>query len=376
MEIYLDNAASSKTDSRVAEAMLPYMLTEYANPSSGHSFGSRAMRAVDMARKVCADAIGCEEDEIIFTSGGTEANNLFLRGIPPENGKHIITTAVEHHSVLNVCEQLATAGIKTDQIGVDNDGKLDVSEIEKILSPNTALVSVMYANNELGNIYPVKKIGDLAKKHGIMLHTDCVAAFMKSEINVASENISAMSVSAHKFHGPKGCGFLYLKRGSRLHAQITGGGQENGLRAGTLNVAGIVGMAKAITLAREYGIDKIAEEEARLKYMMTERILKDVKGSYVNGDIENSLPCIVNYTFEGINSSALVMHCSKMGLMVSSGSACAAGEDSHVISAMKKYPPGFGASLRVSFSRYTTQTEIVSACDIIERAVEMLRKKR
>src|SRR5438270_12242653 len=335
--IYLDNNATTQLDPSVIEEMLPFLNKYYGNPSSGYAFAARARKAVDLARERLAALLGCAPSEIVFTSGGTESNNTVIHSALQfePHGKHVVTSAVEHSAVLRPCQDLEEHGCGVTFLGVDRQGNVDLAELEGAIRPETALVSMMWANNETGVLFPVHKIAELCRRKGVLFHTDAVQAVGKIPIRLRETAINFLSLSAHKFHGPKGVGALYVRRNSRFQPSIIGGGQENGRRAGTENVASIVGLGKAAERAAE----SIEEEQNRVRAMrdrFENGILDAVSDASINGDRAARLPNTSSFHFDGIESNAALLLLDRHGVCCSAGSACrtGSGEASHVLRAM------------------------------------------
>lgn len=352
--IYVDHAATSPVHPAVLTKMMNVMSEQFGNPSSIHSFGRNARYEIDKARAICAKSIQANRNEIIFTSGGTESDNLAIRGIAYANrdkGNHIITTTIEHHAVLNTCKQLEKEGFLVTYLPVDNEGRISISSLEEALTDNTILVSIMFGNNEVGTLQPLKEIGELISNHQAYLHTDAVQVYGTVEIDVNDLSIDAMSVSSHKINGPKGVGFLYLKDGTKFHSTITGGEQERKRRAGTENVAGVVGFAEAITILKQELHDKTKLYEEYQTVILS--ILEENHIEFVvNTPKQNHVPHILNISFVGIDVESFLVQLDMNGIAASSGSACTAGSflPSHVLVAM------FGSdsskvrsSIRISF---------------------------
>jgi cysteine desulfurase len=375
--IYLDNNATTQLDPAVIEEMLPFLTKSYGNPSSGYQFGGQARKAIDRARERVAFLLGCQASEIVFTSCGTESNNAVINSalqIDPSR-KHIVTTAVEHSAVLRHCEALAKRGREVTFLGVDRDGHVDLGELEQAIRPDTAIVSVMWANNETGVLFPVEKIAELCREKRVFFHTDAVQAAGKIPIRLGQSAINFVSLSAHKFHGPKGVGALYVKRNSRFQPLIIGGGQENGRRAGTENVASIVGLGKASERAAE----SMTEEENRVRAMrdrFENGILEAVSGASINGDRAARLPNTSSFSFGGIDSNAALLLLDRYGVCCSAGSACRTGsaEASHVLRAMYLNEDRARGSLRFSFGRFNSDSDVERAIKIAPKVVEKLRQ--
>lgn len=375
--IYLDNAATTKTSPKVVKAMLPYFGECYGNPSSIYSIGGEAKMAVENAREAVAKALNAKPEEIYFTGGGSEADNWAIKMAAEklsDKGKHIITSAIEHHAVLHTCEYLEKKGFEVTYVGVGEDGIIKLDELEKAIRPDTILISVMAANNEIGTIQPFAQIGEIAKKHGILFHTDAVQAFGHWPIDVEKDNIDMLSASAHKLNGPKGIGFLYVKKGTRLPNLIHGGQQEQGRRAGTENVPGIVGFGAAVTEAMAV-MDKRAAYEKELRDYMIERILGEIPYCRLNGHREKRLPNNVNVSIRFIEGESLLMMLDMKGICASSGSACTSGslDPSHVLLAIGLPHEIAHGSLRMSLSDETTKEDIDYTVDALKKIVERLR---
>lgn len=362
--IYLDNNATTKIDEKVLEEMLPYLKNEYANPSSMYDFAKKSADALQKARVQIRDFVGAkDEKEIVFTSCGSESANLAIKGVVNCNKekRHIITTKIEHPCVLNTYKELEKQGYEVDYIGVNSEGTLNLDELKEKLRKDTALVSVMWANNETGVINPVEEIGDIIKlrSHETKLFVDGVQSAGKIPINVKDANIDLLGISGHKIHAPKGVGALYVKSGTRLTPLINGGHQERGLRAGTENVPFIVGFGKAAELAQE-ALDYEVKEVKRLRDKLENGILKNVFNSRLNTSILNRVPNTTNIGFEYVEGELILLHLSDLGICASSGSACTSGslEPSHVLRAMGVPFTALHGSIRFSLSRYTTEKEI------------------
>ena len=377
MKVYADNAATTKMSRAAIEAMLPYLEEYYGNPSSLYSEGQKAKEAIENARERVARCIGATAREIVFTSGGSEADNqaiLSAAALGKKNGKmHIISDTIEHHAVLHTLKKLEKEGFSVTYLPVHENGIVRTAELEKAIREDTCLVTVMYANNEIGTIQPVKEIGEICRKHGILFHTDAVQAVGHVLINVNDDNIDLMSASAHKFHGPKGVGFLYAKRNVRLKNLIEGGAQERGLRAGTENVAGIVAMAAALEEACG-GIDQYTEKVAFLRDRLINGLSK-IPHSALNGDERMRLPSNVNFCFEGIEGESLLLLLDDKGISASSGSACTSGslDPSHVLLAIGRVHDVAHGSLRLSLGEDTTEEQVDYMIKAVEETVTYLR---
>ena len=375
--IYLDNNATTQLDPAVIEEMLPFLTKYYGNPSSGYAFAARARKAVDLARGRLAALVGCAPSEIVFTSGGTESNNAVIHSALQfePHGKHVVTSAVEHSAVLRPCQDLEKCDCAVTFLRVDRDGTVDLAELEAALRPETALVSIMWANNETGVLFPVEKIAEICRRKGVLFHTDAVQAVGKIPIRLRETAINFLSLSAHKFHGPKGVGALYVNGRTRFGPLIAGGGQENGRRGGTENVAGIVGLGKAAELALKY----LAEGKGSVHSMrdrFEKAILESVSGASVNGTGALRIPNTSSLSFEGIESSNALLLLDRHGICCSAGSACRTGsqEASHVLRAMNPNGDGARRSLRFSFGRFNSEAEIDRAIEIVPKVIEKLRE--
>jgi len=374
--IYLDNNATTQLDSAVVEEMLPFLTRFYGNPSSGYEFGGRVRKAIDQARARVAALLGCEPNEIVFTSCGTESNNTAINSALQfePRGKHILTSTVEHSSVLRHCQDLAKRGCEVTFLGVDRDGNVDLDELERAIRSDTAIVSLMWANNETGVLFPVEKIAAICREKGTLFHTDAVQTTGKIPVRLRDSAINFLSLSGHKFHGPKGVGALYVNRSSRFRPSIIGGSHENGRRAGTENVASIVGLGKAA----ERAVECMAEETTRVRRMrdrFEKRICEMVSGTSVNGAGAERLPNTSSFSFEGIESDAALMLLDRHHICCSAASACRTGsaEASHVLRAMKLGDDRARGSVRFSFGRFNTDAEVDGAIEIVPKVIERLR---
>lgn len=377
-KVYLDNAATTKVRNEVVEAMLPYFTEYFGNPSSLHLFAREAGKGLDTARAQVAKALNAKPEEIIFTGGGSESDNMALRGIPEaykKKGKHVITSAVEHHAVLHTLEAMEKEGrVEVTYLPVDEYGMVTAEQVEKAIRPDTVLVSIMFANNEVGTIMPIEQIGETCKKHGVLFHTDAVQAVGHVPVDVEKMHIDLLSLSGHKFHGPKGVGALYVRKGVRIPALILGGAQERRKRAGTENVPGIVGMGKAIELATAELEDNAAKMKVlrdRLIFGIPARI-PDVK---LNGHPTERLPNNVNFSIRFIEGESILLMLDLNGIAASSGSACTSGslDPSHVLLAMGLPHEVAHGSLRLTLSEFTTPEEIDYVLDTLPPIVEKLR---
>jgi cysteine desulfurase len=375
--IYLDNNATTKVAEEVLEEIKPFFCELYGNPSSMHTFGGQVGRKIRAAREQVAELLGAEPSEIIFTSCGTESDNTAIKGTlaaVPEKRK-VITSRVEHPAVLQVCRSLESHGYTIVEIPVDNGGRLDFERLAEQIDGETAIVSIMYANNETGVIFPVEKIGELCAERGVVFHTDAVQAVGKIPLNLARSNIDLLSLSGHKLHAPKGVGALYVRKGTRLQPFMLGGHQEAGRRAGTENVAGIVGLGKACELAGK----NIEDENKRVKALrdkLENTILKSCPDCRLNGNKENRLPNTSNISFEFIEGEAILLMLDKYGICASSGSACTSGslEPSHVLRAMGVPFTAAHGSIRFSLSIYNTEDQIDFVIRIMPEIVNRLRQ--
>ena len=377
MEIYADNAATTKMSRTAIDAMLPYMEEIYGNPSSLHSIGQRANEALADARERAAAVLGCLPREITFTSGGSEADNQAIRSaavIGARKGKkHIISTAFEHHAVLHTLEALKKEGYEITLLDVHENGLVTPDQVAEAIRPDTCLVTIMYANNEIGTIQPIPEIGKICREKGVLFHTDAVQAVGHLHINVAEQNIDMLSLSAHKFYGPKGVGLLYCRKGIPLTNIIYGGAQERGKRAGTENIPGIMGMAAAIEEA-DANIDKYMPKVAALRDRLIAGISK-IPHSALNGDAEKRLPGNVNFCFEGIEGESLLLMLDDKGIAASSGSACTSGslDPSHVLLAIGRPHEVAHGSLRLTINEHFTEEEIDYMIEAVTDVVETLR---
>ncbi len=374
--IYLDNNATTQVDPEVVEAMLPYLKDFYGNPSSMHTFGGQVGKAVRTARQQVAALLGADESEIVFTSCGTEGDNAAIRAalqVQPAK-RHIITTQVEHPAVLNVCKQLETQGYSVTYLSVNSQGQLDLNELEAALTGNTALVSIMYANNETGVVFPIEQIGLRVKEYGALFHVDAVQAVGKIPLNMKNSTIDILTLSGHKIHAPKGIGALYLRRGVRFRPFLIGGHQERGRRAGTENVPGIIALGKAAELELLH-LEEATIREAKLRDRLEQALLTAIPDCQVNGDVANRLPNTTNIGFKYIEGEAILLSLDKYGICASSGSACTSGslEPSHVLRAMGLPYTTLHGSIRFSLSRYTTEAEIEQVIAVMPGIVERLR---
>ena len=378
--IYLDNAASTAVHPEVVKEMLPYFDVQYGNPSSIHQFGRKAKNAIQKARKQVAALIDAEPDEILFTSGGTESNNTILYGIPKSRGpkfvlNHIITSSIEHEAILEPCRDLEKNGVKVTYLSVDEHGIVNPSDITNSINPQTVIVSVIFANNEVGTIQPIKEISKICNKYQIPLHTDAVQAVGKVPINVKELGVDALSISSHKINGPKGIGALFIKKGLKIVPYITGGGQENGLRSGTENVASIVGFGKACEIAKERFNENISHFQT-LHSSMLSRIVKEIPHVKLNGHPEKRIFNNIHFTFLGVNGEDLIIKLDEHGIAASTGSACSVHTQkaSHVLKAMDFNHEQITGSLRMSFGYMNTLDEVEQTVEVLKMVVAELRR--
>lgn len=375
--IYLDNNATTKVDPEVVEAMLPYLTENYGNPSSMHTFGGGVGRAVKQARENVAALLGAEPSEIVFNSGGTEGDNAAIRAAlqAQPDKRHIITTQVEHPAVLNLCKLLQKQGYRVTYLSVNRQGQLDLNELEEALTDNTALVSVMYANNETGVIFPVEEVGKRAKKHGALFHVDGVQAVGKIPINMKNSTIDMLTLSGHKMHSPKGIGALYVRKGVRFRPLIIGGGQERGRRAGTENVPAIVALGKAAELELLH-LEEAGKRQKTLRDRLENAIIESVDECEINGGATQRLPNTTNIGFKYIEGEAILLLLNQHGICASSGSACSSGslEPSHILRSMGVPYTTLHGSIRFSLSRYNTDADIDAVLAVLPAIVRRLRE--
>ncbi|MFA9375198.1 MAG: cysteine desulfurase NifS [Lachnotalea sp.] len=375
--IYLDNAATTQLDEAVFNEMKPYFIEHYGNPSSVYSIASDTKKAIDFARERVAQSIGANNSEIYFTNGGTESDNWAIKGIAEsyENkGKHIITTKIEHHAILHTCEYLEKRGYEITYLDVDEFGFINIEDLEKSIRSDTILISIMFANNEIGTIEPIKEIGEIAKKNNIIFHTDAVQAFGHVPINVDEMNIDLLSASGHKIYGPKGVGFLYVRKSVKLKSFIHGGAQERQRRAGTENVPGIVGLGAAAKIAFD-NMEERSKKEVELRDYLIEEIEKNFEFIRLNGDRTKRLPNNVNFCFRFIEGEALLISLDMEGICASSGSACTSGslDPSHVLLAIGLPHEIAHGSLRLTLSHNTTKEELDYVVEQLKAIVKRLR---
>lgn len=375
--IYLDNAATTRTSQEVVDAMLPYFTESYGNPSSIYELGQRSKEAITKAREEIAQVIGAKTEEIYFTAGGSESDNWAIKAAfeaYKNKGNHIITTKIEHHAVLHTCQYLEKQGARVTYLDVDENGLVDLEQLQKAITPETILITIMFANNEIGTIEPVKEIGMIAKEHGILFHTDAVQAFGQVPIDVDEMNIDMLSSSAHKINGPKGIGCLYIRKGVKIRSFIHGGAQERKRRAGTENVPGIVGYGVAARMAAET-MEVRTKQERGLRDYFIRRILEEVPYTRLNGDPEKRLPNNANFSFRFIEGESLLIMLDMKGIAGSSGSACTSGslDPSHVLLAIGLPHETAHGSLRLTLGADTTKEDLDYTLEQIKEIVAKLR---
>ncbi len=380
-KIYFDNAATTQLDKRVFEAMIPYQMEAFGNPSSLHSFGTMVKNSLDSLRETMASFINAQPEEIIFTSGGTEANNFALKGIAFANrnkGNHLIVSAIEHDCILNTCKWLETQGFFISYVSVDKDGFVDLDKLSRMINPKTILVSVMHANNEIGTIEPIEEIGRICRERNVYFHTDACQSFGKFPIDVVKQNITLMSLNAHKIYGPKGVGCLYVKKDTIITPLLHGGGQEFGLRSTTENIPGIAGFVKAAELC----IDELDSESKRiiaLRNKLIYQLENKFEGFYVNGSINNRLPNNLNFGISGLEGETirLLLLLDEKGIALSAGSACSNNDTtksaSHVLQAIGKDPFEARGAVRLSLGRFNTEEDVDYFIEVLEKTVLQLK---
>ena len=373
----MDHSATTPVAPEVLEAMLPYFREKFGNASSLHSFGLEAKEALESSREKVAKLLGANTEEVIFTSGGTESDNLALKGIAYRNrekGKHIITTTIEHPAILEVCRKLETVGFEVTYLPVTNEGFVDPATLESSIRKDTMLISVMHANNEIGTIQPLKEIGKIAAERDIYLHTDAVQSAGKIPIDVSDLGLDLLSLSSHKLYGPKGIGALYVRKGTRLESITQGGGHERNLRSGTENISGIVGLAKAAELA-QHVMGEEAGRLAKLRDRLAKLVLDNVLDCWINGSMANRLPSNLNFGFKYVEGESLLLFLDSKEIAVSTGSACSSKklEPSHVLLALGLSPVNCHGSLRITLGRSNTEEEIDYVAGAIREAVERFR---
>ena len=375
--IYLDNAATTRTAPEVVEAMLPYFSEYYGNPSTIYSLGASCKKAVSDARQLIADKLGCKAQEIYFTAGGSESDNWALKATAEAyvgKGKHIITSKIEHHAILHTCEYLEKNGFEVTYLDVDDKGLIRIEDLKAAIRPDTILISIMFANNEIGTIEPIAEIGAIAKEHGILFHTDAVQAFGQVPINVEEMQIDMLSASGHKLNGPKGIGFLYIRTGVKIRSFVHGGAQERSRRAGTENVPGIVGLGAAVERAFRM-MDEKTEKELALRDYLIERIEKEIPYCRLNGHRTKRLPNNVNFSFLFIEGESMLIMLDMKGICASSGSACTSGslDPSHVLLAIGLKHEEAHGSLRLTLSEENTKEEMDVVVDELKQIISRLR---
>ncbi len=375
--IYMDNAATTRVKQEVLDEMLPYFTENYGNPSSIYTLGSKSKNAIEIARERVAKAINADPKEIYFTAGGSEADNWAIKGVAFANrnkGNHIITSKIEHHAVLHTCEYLEKQGFKVTYLDVDEYGVVDLDQLKNSITEDTILITIMFANNEIGTIQPIKEIGQIAKEHGVYFHTDAVQAVGHVKIDVDELNIDLLSMAAHKFYGPKGVGALYVRKGVKIDPLIAGGGQERNRRAGTENVPGIVGMGKAIELAYEH-LEENNERLIRLRDKLIKKVFENIDHVRLNGHPTNRLPGNVNLCFEFIEGESMLLSLDMEGIAASSGSACTSGslDPSHVLLAIGLPHEIAHGSLRLSLGDFNTEEEVDY---VVEKLTEIVARLR
>ena len=375
--IYLDNAATTKTAPEVVQAMLPYFSEYYGNPSSIYDFAGKSKEAITKGREQIAEVLGAKKEEIYFTAGGSESDNWALKATfeaYKAKGNHIITTKIEHHAILHTCEYLEKRGYEITYLPVDEYGTVSIDELKKAIRPDTILISVMFANNEIGTIQPIKEIGEIAHENGIIFHTDAVQAYCHEPINVDEYHIDMLSASGHKFHGPKGVGFLYIRKGLKLRSFIHGGAKERKSRAGTENVPGIVGLGKAVEIAMAE-LENNKKKETELRDYLIGRVMDEIPYTRLNGHRTNRLSNNANFAFQFIEGESLLIMLDMDGICGSSGSACTSGslDPSHVLLAIGLPHEIAHGSLRLTLSEETTKEEIDHTVDCLKKIVEKLR---
>jgi cysteine desulfurase len=375
--IYMDNAATTKVRPEVLEAMLPYYKDNFGNPSSIYRFSSKGKTAIDEARDIIADSLGAKSNEIYFTGGGSEGDNWAIKGIADayaQKGRHIITSKIEHHAVLHTCEYLEKHGYEVTYLNVDEEGVVSLEELEAAIRPDTILISIMYANNEIGTIQPIREIGAIAREHQILFHTDAVQAYGQIPIDVEEEQIDLLSASSHKLNGPKGVGMIYIRNGVKIGPFIHGGAQERHRRAGTENVPGIVGFGKAVSIAMETMQERSVREKEIRDYGIN-RILEEIPYCRLNGHRQKRLPNNINISYQFIEGESLLILLDMAGICASSGSACTSGslDPSHVLLAIGLPHEIAHGSLRLTISHETTKEDMDYVIDHLKQIVERLR---
>lgn len=375
--IYLDNAATTKTAPEVVDAMLPYFSEYYGNASTIYSLGAESKKAMDHARQTIADSLGAKPEEIYFTAGGSESDNWALKATAEayaSKGKHIITTKIEHHAILHTCEYLEKRGFEITYLNVDRDGLISLDELKVAIRPDTILISVMFANNEIGTIEPIAEIGEIAKEHGVLFHTDAVQAYAQVPINVDEMHIDMLSASGHKLNGPKGIGFLYIRKGVKIRSFVHGGAQERSRRAGTENIPGIVGLGAAVERAMRI-MDTKTRKESELRDYLIGRLENEIPHCWLNGHRTKRLPNNINFSFLFIEGESMLIMLDMKGICASSGSACTSGslDPSHVLLAIGLKHEEAHGSLRLTLSEESTKEEMDIVAEEVKKIVQRLR---
>lgn len=375
--IYLDNAATTKTAPEVVDAMLPYFSEYYGNASTIYSLGAESKKAMDHARQTIADSLGAKPEEIYFTAGGSESDNWALKATAEayaSKGKHIITTKIEHHAILHTCEYLEKRGFEITYLDVDRDGLISLDELKAAIRPDTILISVMFANNEIGTIEPIAEIGEIAKEHGVLFHTDAVQAYAQVPIHVDEMHIDMLSASGHKLNGPKGIGFLYIRKGVKIRSFVHGGAQERSRRAGTENIPGIVGLGAAVERAMRI-MDSKTRKEIELRDYLIGRLENEIPHCWLNGHRTKRLPNNINFSFLFIEGESMLIMLDMKGICASSGSACTSGslDPSHVLLAIGLKHEEAHGSLRLTLSEDSTKEEMDIVAEEVKKIVQRLR---
>ena len=375
--IYLDNAATTKTAPEVVDAMLPYFSEYYGNASTIYSLGAESKKAMDHARQTIADSLGAKPEEIYFTAGGSESDNWALKATAEayaSKGKHIITTKIEHHAILHTCEYLEKRGFEITYLNVDRDGLISLDDLKAAIRPDTILISVMFANNEIGTIEPIAEIGEIAKEHGVLFHTDAVQAYAQVPINVDEMHIDMLSASGHKLNGPKGIGFLYIRKGVKIRSFVHGGAQERSRRAGTENIPGIVGLGAAVERAMRI-MDTKTRKEIELRDYLIGRLENEIPHCWLNGHRTKRLPNNINFSFLFIEGESMLIMLDMKGICASSGSACTSGslDPSHVLLAIGLKHEEAHGSLRLTLSEESTKEEMDIVAEEVKKIVQRLR---
>lgn len=375
--IYLDNAATTKTAPEVVDAMLPYFSEYYGNASTIYSLGAESKKAMDHARQTIADSLGAKPEEIYFTAGGSESDNWALKATAEayaSKGKHIITTKIEHHAILHTCEYMEKRGFEITYLNVDRDGLISLDELKAAIRPDTILISVMFANNEIGTIEPIAEIGEIAKEHGVLFHTDAVQAYAQVPINVDEMHIDMLSASGHKLNGPKGIGFLYIRKGVKIRSFVHGGAQERSRRAGTENIPGIVGLGAAVERAMRI-MDTKTRKEIELRDYLIGRLENEIPHCWLNGHRTKRLPNNINFSFLFIEGESMLIMLDMKGICASSGSACTSGslDPSHVLLAIGLKHEEAHGSLRLTLSEESTKEEMDIVAEEVKKIVQRLR---